>query len=99
MNNPFLATNKEYFGLGLKSLDLYLIAQIEEFQRNNCNCCMTNEQFAFQFGESSATIKRTLARLEERNIIKRATNFVTGNGRNNRQRILLVNNKSEWKLN
>ena len=98
MNHTFLATNKDYFNLGLKSLDLFIISQIEEFQRNDLPCCMTNEQFANQFSESATTIKRTIARLEEQNIITRTTNFINGNGRNNRQRILSVNNKSEWKI-
>jgi predicted transcriptional regulator len=94
----FLAENKDYFGLGLKSIDLHIIAQIEEFQRNNCDCCITNEQLSFQFGESLATIKRSIAKLEELNIVTRSTNFIKGHGRNNKQRILSVNDKSEWKL-
>ena len=46
MENKFLAVNKDYFGLGLKSLDLLIIAQVDEFQRNKCPCYVTNDQFS-----------------------------------------------------
>ena len=97
MENTFLAINKKYFGLGLKSIDILIIAQIEEFQRNGCDCYVTNKQLSDMFGESEPTIKRAIAKLEELNIIKRKTTFIEGNGRGNRQRILSINDKSQWK--
>ena len=38
MENKFLAINKKYFNLGLKSIDIMILAQIDEFSRNNCEC-------------------------------------------------------------
>lgn len=97
MDNNFLAVNKNYFSMGLKSIDLLIIAQIEEFKRNGCECYMTNEQLSDLFGESVNTIKRSIKKLEQQKIINRSTSFVEGNGRSNRQRILSLNSITQWK--
>ena len=97
MDNNFLAVNKDYFSMGLKSIDLLIIAQIEEFKRNKCECYITNEQLSDMFGESVNTIKRSIQKLEEKKIISRKTSFVNGNGRSNRQRILSLNSITQWK--
>lgn len=94
----FLAVNKAYFGLGLKSIDILIISQIEEFSRNGCKCYLTNKQFADMFGESESTIKRALDKLEELKIIKRDTTFVEGNGRANKQRVITINDRKKWKI-
>ena len=38
MENKFLAIDKKYFNKEFKSIELLIIAQIEEFERNNCEC-------------------------------------------------------------
>lgn len=91
IDNTFLAVNKQYLHIGLKSIEILLIAQIEEFERNNCKCYLTNKQFADIFGESESTIKRALNKLEQLNFIKRSTSVINGNGKSNRQRILSMN--------
>ena len=96
MENKFLAVNKDYFGLGLKSLDLLIIAQVDELQRNKCPCYVTNDQFSTMFGESVATIMRSLEKLERLPILNRTTNYVEGNGRSTRQRILTLNKFDSW---
>ena len=98
MNNNFLAVSKNYFGLGLKSIDILIISQIEEYERNKCKCFLTNEQFAEMFGESVSTVKRALDKLDSLKIIKRDTSFVEGFGRANRQRVLSLNKPSKWKV-
>lgn len=98
MDNKFLAINKEYFKMGLKSIDILIISQIEEFQRNRCQCYITNKQFSEMFGESEDSIKRSLTKLENLDIIKRQTTFVTGSGRSNKQRVLALKNRKEWKV-
>ena len=97
MDNNFLAVNKNYFSMGLKSIDLLIISQIEEFKRNGFECYMTNEQFSDLFGESVNTIKRSIKKLEQQKIINRSTSFIEGNGRSNRQRILSLNPRTQWK--
>lgn len=98
MENNFLAVNKNLFGRGLKSIDILIISQIEEFERYKCQCYITNEQFSKMFGESVSTIKRALDRLDDLKIIKRTTSFIEGNGRANKQRVLSINNHIEWKV-
>lgn len=90
MDNNFLAINKKYFDMGLKSIDLLIIAQIEEFKRNGCECYITNEQFSNLFGESVSTVKRALDKLETKGIVKRTTNIVSNNGQKSKQRILSI---------
>ena len=96
--DKFLAINKKYFNYNLKSIDLLIIAQIEEFQRNKCECFITNEQLSEMFGESESTIKRAIDKLEKMNIINRKTTFIRGNGRSNKQRVLSINDCREWKV-
>lgn len=93
----FLAVDKKYLNTGLKSLDILIIAQIEEFERNNCKCYMTNKQFANTFGESESTIKRAIAKLDRFNIINKNTVIINGNGKATKQRILTLNLNWEWK--
>lgn len=90
MENKFLAINKKYFNREFKSIELLIIAQIEEFERNNCECYITNEQLSDMFGESISTIKRALSNLETKGIIKRKTSTVSNNGQKSKQRILSI---------
>ena len=71
IKETFFAVNKNYLNQGLKSIDILILSQIEEFDRNKCKCYVTNKQFADMFGESESTIKRALERLETQNILKR----------------------------
>ena len=84
----FLQVDKDLLGKGLKSIDVLILAQVKEFERNKCECYITNEQFAEMFGESVSTIKRSLDKLEKEKLIKRDTKYVDGNGRANRQRVI-----------
>lgn len=84
----FLKINKDYFGGELKSIDLLILSQIEEFERNGCQCYVTNEQFSQISGESVSTVKRSLDKLENLGYIKRDTFYVKGHGRANRRRVL-----------
>nr|DAK86951.1 MAG TPA: transcriptional regulatory protein [Caudoviricetes sp.] len=97
MDNNFLTVNKDYLNYNLKSIDILIIAQIEEFERNKLSCYITNQQFANMFGESERTINRVIKKLEELNIIKKQTIYIKGSGRGNRQRILSINNTKKWK--
>ena len=100
-NVQFLQVEKRLWALsqhGCKSIHILLLAQIQEFQRNKCECYMTDKQFAENFGESERTIGRALDKLEELNLIKRNTKFVHGYGRANRQRPITVEEKALNKL-
>lgn len=84
----FLAVKKEYFGKGLKAIDLLILSQVEEFESNDCICYMTDEQFMDITGEGKSAVRASLDRLEKKNIIIRKTQVVSGNGKANRQRII-----------
>lgn len=84
----FLAVDKERLGKGLKSIDILVMAQIEEFQRNGLQCYMTTEQLSTLFGESERTVERSLERLVKARQIVRQKKYVAGSGRGNCQRIL-----------
>ena len=97
MDNIFLAIDKKYFGTGLKSLDLLIVAHIEEFQRNNCECCLTNQQFCEMFGEDINAVKRSIKRLEDIGLVMRQTHYERSSNRSGandkggRKRMLLIN--------
>lgn len=96
--NYYLQVSKDYRGSGLKSIEQLIISQIDEFDRNGLECYATNEQFSEWFGESVSTIKRTLDKLEELDIIERNTTFIKGKGRSNRMRTLALKDKKQWKV-
>lgn len=98
MDNKFLAVNKEYFNLGLKSLDLMILAQIEEFLRGGNDCYVTNDQFSKWFGESPSTVKRSLDKLEESGLIYRVTTTNNAGSNRSRQRKLYINEAGVKKL-
>lgn len=86
----FLMINKEYFGAGLKAIDLLILSQIEEFDRASHPCYMTDEYFMFITGEGKSAVRASLDRLEKKNIIFRETKVVFGNGKANRQRTICL---------
>ena len=88
----FLSINKKYFNIGLKSIDILILSQIEEYQRNNCECYITNQQFSNMFGESVSTIKRSIDKLEQKGMLERKTHSRTDNGKNSKERTLNVIN-------
>lgn len=86
----FLSINKKYFNIGLKSIDILILSQIEEYQRNNCECYITNQQFSDMFGESVSTIKRSIDKLEQKGMLERKTRSCTDNGKKSKERTLNV---------
>lgn len=88
--NNFLAVNKEYFGKGLKAIDLLILAQVEEFARNSCTCHMTDSQLMNITGAKRAALGEAFERLEKKNIIVRDTKTISGNGKANKRRTLYL---------
>ena len=104
MDGYFLAVYKELFGLGLNSLDMLIISQVYEYQRNSLDCHATNEQFSEWFGESLYKIERSIKKLSNLNIIDKQTTFISGkkgkDGKKagNRQRVMKLNPKNMWDI-
>lgn len=87
MANYYLQVDKNLFNMGLTPVEILLIAQIAEFQRNTGDCFMSDKALADNFGVSESTIKRELKRLEELGFISRDTKNVKGG----RERHMTVN--------
>lgn len=104
MGGSFLAVYKELYGLGLKSVDILIISQIYEYQNRGLECHATNEQLSEWFGESVSTIKRTISKLCDLNVIERDVMFVDGkrgvDGKKagNKQRVMRLNPVDEWEI-
>ena len=94
-----LCVSKEYFGTGLKCLDMLIISTIEEYEKCGEKCQLTNKNFSSMFHKSESTIKRSIDKLEKRSIIKRNTFYASGNGRSSKQRILTLKPKNQWQIN
>jgi DNA-binding MarR family transcriptional regulator len=92
MTETFLKLDKSHFNKGLKPLELLILAQVEEFVRNGCECYVTNQQFAEMFSVTQPTVDAAIKRLEELNYIRRDTKVTAGNNRANRVRKLLLVN-------
>lgn len=92
--NKFLAVDKVHLGSDLQPIDILILSQVEEFQRNQCDCCITNEQFSKMFGTTLYSVKASLDRLENKNYITRSIEFIGGYGRANKKRIIKLNTQN-----
>ena len=94
-----LYVSKEYFGTGLKCLDMLIISTIEEYEKRAEECYLTNKTLSSMFHRSESTIKRTIDKLEKYSIIKRNTFFDHKNGQSSKRRILTLKPKNQWQIN
>lgn len=89
----FLRVDKDLFNKGLSPIEILIIAQIAEFEKNSGDCYMSDKVFSEQFGVSEKTVSRTLASLEERHIIIKSTKNVKG-GKERRLKLYTTDNLS-----
>ena len=94
-----LYVSKEYFGTGLKCLDILIISTIEEYEKRDEECYLTNKTLSNMFHRSESTIKRTIDKLERHSIIGRNTFFDHKNGQSSKRRILTLKPKNQWQIN
>lgn len=99
INSDELSVNKEYFGTGLKCLDMLIISTIEEYEKCGKKCQLANKTLSGMFNRSESTIKRSIDKLEKLSIIKRNTFFVSDNGQSSKKRILTLKPKNQWQIN
>lgn len=92
----YLQINKAYFGKGLKPIDLLIISQIEEFERNGRTCYMTNEQFMHITGASRSTVKEHLDYLDAMHIIIRHTEKDVRNGLVYKKRVISLGRNYQY---
>lgn len=85
-NNTFLKVDKDLFNLGLNPAQILIIAQVMEFQRNNCDCYITDKQLSENFGVSEKTISREIKNLIDLQFLSKETT----NTRSGRKRKLYI---------
>ncbi len=78
MPNTFLQVNKDLFKLGLNPTQILIMAQIMEYERTTDICFISNAKLAELFGVSESTIKREIAKLEEKGYLIRDTKQIKG---------------------
>ena len=69
--------NRKY----ISTLDMLILSQIEEFERNEKSCYMTDEVFASNLNSSISTINRAIKSLTERHFINKITKNVNVEGK------------------
>ena len=74
----FLKINKNLFGIGLSPIELLVLAQVMELDKNTKDCFISDEKLADNFCVSKSTISRALTNLEGKGFIIRATKNVKG---------------------
>lgn len=73
MTNTFIKVENQLIDMAnekkLSLVEVMILAKIEEFERNKCECYMTNEQFAYVCLCSASTITRSLTELKDMGMI------------------------------
>ena len=94
----YIWVNRSYFNIGLKPLDILILSRIEEDNIHGRCCKLTNEELSDMFSDTVYAVKKSLSKLEKKNMILKRLSYVKGHGRGNRQRYLFVNNNDGKKL-
>ena len=92
--NPrkYIWVNKEYFGIGLTPLDILILSYIEEKTAHKKCCEFTNNDFAYMFSETLYAVKKSLAKLRDKEFILQDTRYLSGVGKATKKRYLVANN-------
>ena len=77
--------------ISVDHLDCLIIARVNDFQKNNMPCYLTNEQFANIFNISTRTIVRRIHNLCEIGILESDVTLRSDSGQASRVRNLRVN--------
>ena len=89
MSKEFLQVNKELLSnTEFSLLEKLIVAQINEYERKERECYMTDKQFAVAFGVSTQQVTRAMKKLADNNIIQRNTKTVSNNGKASKYRTL-----------
>lgn len=88
----YIWVNRSYFNIGLKPLDILILSRIEEDNMHGRCCGLTNKEFSEMFGDTVYAVKKSLSKLEQKDMILKKIYYVKGRGRGTRQRDLMVNN-------
>ena len=99
MSKDYLQVNKEWLSnTEFSLLEKLIVAQINELERNERVCYMTDKQFAVAFGVSTQQVTRAMKKLADNNIIQRNTKTVSNNGKASKYRTLKAIVKYDYSL-
>lgn len=87
----YMWVNYNFMDKGLTPIELLILSRIDEDNRFNKPCTMTNTKLSELFGETLYAVKNAISNLEKKNMITKTVQYVSGNGRGNRERRLYVN--------
>ena len=76
-----VSKNRYFNRKDISTLDMLILSQIEEFERNEKSCYMTDEVFASNLNSSISTINRAIKSLTERHFINKTTKNVNVEGK------------------
>ena len=76
-----VSKNRYFNRKDISTLDMLILSQIEEFERNEKSCYMTDEVFASNLNSSISTINRAIKSLTERHFINKITKNVNVEGK------------------
>ena len=76
-----VSKNRYFNRKDISTLDMLILSQIEEFERNKKSCYMTDEVFASNLNSSISTINRAIKSLTERHFINKTTKNVNVEGK------------------
>lgn len=88
----YIWVNKEYFGIGLTPLDILILSHIEEETTHKRCCELTNNDFADMFSETLYAVKKSLAKLRDKEFVLQDTRYLSGAGKATKKRYLVANN-------
>lgn len=88
----YIWVNRSYFSMGLKALDILILSKIEEDNMHGRVFDMTNEEMADMFSDTIYGIKKSLSRLEKKDMVIKRLYYTSGHGKSNRRRELFINN-------
>lgn len=93
----FLAINKDWFAIGMNPVELLIISQVAEFNRNTGDCFISDDAMAEMFGVSRSTIARAVNRLanELGYIVKETKNTRGGKERHMKVNCVKIKEKIE----
>ena len=99
MSKDFLKVNKARLSnTEFSLLEKLIVAQINEYERKEKECYMTDKQFAVAFGVSTQQVTRAMKKLADNNIIQRNTKTVSNNGKASKYRTLKAIVKYDYSL-
>ena len=92
-----ISKNRCFGNKDLKDIDMLVLSQIEEFERNKKPCYITNEIMANNFNCNVSTINRSIQKLVELNYIQTKKEYKNIGGKIISTRYIYIN-KEKWSM-